>query len=84
MEDGYDPLDQQFGAFGHQTTKRERRARRKARRGFERDLNDFYFVPKPASEPTDTVPGSIHRIEVYEKRVRDGEEVFHSDDLKNL
>lgn len=35
---------------------------------------------KQPEMPTDTLAGSIERIEVYRQRVNDGEELFHSGD----
>ena len=37
---------------------------------------------KPAQQPTYTTPGSPERIAIYQKRVENGEALFHPDDEK--
>ena len=39
------------------------------------------FEPVPATEPTQTRVGTEERIEVYAKRLKAGESLWHEDDL---
>jgi hypothetical protein len=38
------------------------------------------FAPSPPSEPCDDFPGSLKRIETYQRRVANGESLWHEND----
>jgi hypothetical protein len=38
------------------------------------------FAPVPPSEPCDDFPGSLKRIETYQRRVANGEALWHEQD----
>lgn len=46
----------------------------------EAEQEVILWSPKRVPEPTDTVPGSEDRIEVYRQRIERGERLFHADD----
>ena len=50
------------------------------------ELKEFLrdFVPEPAGEPTNTLPGSWDRVEVMKQRAEKGQSLWHKEDLKGF
>ncbi len=46
----------------------------------EAEQEAIHWNPRRIPEPTNTVPGSADRIEVYRHRIERGERLFHADD----
>lgn len=50
--------------------------------GSEQDFEPATDESNPEFAPTNSLPGSSDRIEVYRKRVENGQPIFHSQDRK--
>ena len=43
----------------------------------------FSVTPKTTKKPTDTIPGTWDRVQVYARRIEDGEHIFDDRDRKD-